>query len=198
MTFVLLAKAVLPHGFSIRLRLQMYTPAMLGVYRLKKHCRRRFAASARRDGLTTPLTHVHEFICRVSFDNGLTEHEYDHVFTSVYDGEPTLNPDEADDWKWIDLTVLQDNITAYPERYTPWFIQLLPSVLQVRGTRHLPELAATVETASYASLPEARPSVGTASSSSCTSCRYSLARMICSASDNSRITFSISFVAVND
>jgi isopentenyl-diphosphate Delta-isomerase len=36
-------------------------------------------------------------------NGGLTEHEYLHVFFGIYNGEPKLNPDEAVDWKWIEV-----------------------------------------------------------------------------------------------
>ena len=36
-------------------------------------------------GFTTPLEKIFEFTYHTNFDNGLTEHEYDHVFTGQYD-----------------------------------------------------------------------------------------------------------------
>jgi len=37
-------------------------------------------------GIVTPLTKAFDFIYKASFDNGLTEHEFDHVFTGTYQG----------------------------------------------------------------------------------------------------------------
>lgn len=70
------------------------------------------------------------FTYKVEFDNGLIENEYDHVFIGIDNGEPILNPDEADDWKWIELEKLQRNIKQNPDSYTYWFKKALPKVLE--------------------------------------------------------------------
>jgi isopentenyl-diphosphate delta-isomerase len=36
------------------------------------------------------------------------------------DRPPMLNPEEAEDWKWIDLVTLQTDIQENPEIYTYW------------------------------------------------------------------------------
>ncbi len=71
-------------------------------------------------GLACNLTPVHAFIYRTEFPNGLTEHEYDHVFIGTTDEIPTLDPEEAEDWKWIDVEELRRELAIYPERYTYW------------------------------------------------------------------------------
>ena len=38
-------------------------------------------------GFTVPLKKAFDFVYKVSFENGLTEHEYDHVFIGYYDGD---------------------------------------------------------------------------------------------------------------
>ena len=72
-------------------------------------------------GFTTELEDTISFIYKAPFDNGLTEHEYDHILVGQYDGEPNLNPEEANDYKWISLEVLQEDMERHPERYTEWF-----------------------------------------------------------------------------
>ena len=80
-------------------------------------------------GLAVELTHIGHLIYRVEFPNGLTEHEYDHIFVGESDTTPTLNPAEADDWKWVSPEVLRQDIADYPERYSYWFRIALPDVL---------------------------------------------------------------------
>ena len=46
-------------------------------------------------GIVTPLTKAFDFIYKASFDNGLTEHEFDHVFTGTYHGSIDPNPEEV-------------------------------------------------------------------------------------------------------
>lgn len=72
-------------------------------------------------GFDCPLTPSGSLTYRVAFDNGLTEHEFDHIFVGRFDGAPVLNPEEADAWKWIDATTLRADIAAHPDTYTHWF-----------------------------------------------------------------------------
>lgn len=60
------------------------------------------------------------FQYRVPFENGLTEHEFDHVFVGTYDGIVTPNPDEAAAYAWRTCEEFLQNIKDEPEAYTPW------------------------------------------------------------------------------
>jgi isopentenyl-diphosphate delta-isomerase len=72
-------------------------------------------------GFKTNLTNTFDFIYKAHFDNGLTEHEYDHVFFGTFDGVPAINPEEANDYKWVNPKVLIEDIRSAPENYTVWF-----------------------------------------------------------------------------
>jgi isopentenyl-diphosphate delta-isomerase len=72
-------------------------------------------------GFTTDLKKAFEFTYKTELENGITEHEYDHVFTGTWEGTPTPNPAEASDWKWISREELDEDIKSYPEQYTFWF-----------------------------------------------------------------------------
>lgn len=65
----------------------------------------------------------------VDVDSGLVEHELDHVLIGQFDGTPTLNPEEARAFEWIDPAGLATDIAARPDRYTPWFAQALEFAL---------------------------------------------------------------------
>ncbi len=43
-------------------------------------------------GFVTELSPAFNFTYKATFDNGLTEYEYDHVLTGVYDGDVNLMP----------------------------------------------------------------------------------------------------------
>lgn len=64
---------------------------------------------------------LYKFIYKAKLDNGLTEHEYDHVFTCTSDQHPKLNLDEAEDYKYIPMKDLFEDIDANPFHYTFWF-----------------------------------------------------------------------------
>lgn len=72
-------------------------------------------------GFVVPLKKSFDFIYKAHFDNGLTEHEFDHVFFGTFDGEPHLNPQEAHDFKWMKPVDLLEHIRSEPELYTVWF-----------------------------------------------------------------------------
>lgn len=72
-------------------------------------------------GLQVPLQEVFSFIYKAPFDNGLTEHEYDHVLIGYSDVQPQINPEEVASWKWLSLEAIKEDILQAPERYTAWF-----------------------------------------------------------------------------
>lgn len=72
-------------------------------------------------GFTTPLKETISFIYKAPFDNGLTEHEYDHILIGYFEGEPNLNPEEVAAWKWMSLDDLKEDMAKNPDIYTEWF-----------------------------------------------------------------------------
>lgn len=83
-------------------------------------------------GFQCPLSHRFSFIYRIDFHNGLSEHEYDHVFLGHYEGDPNPNPQEVAAWCWMAPAALQRAIAAEPARYTYWLRQSLERVLAER------------------------------------------------------------------
>ncbi|AFY74497.1 isopentenyl-diphosphate delta-isomerase [Synechococcus sp. PCC 7502] len=71
-------------------------------------------------GFTCELTEIFSFIYESPLDYGLIEHEYDHVLLGKFDGEPILNPLEAEAWQWIDMDTLKLALSINPELYTFW------------------------------------------------------------------------------
>jgi isopentenyl-diphosphate delta-isomerase len=84
-------------------------------------------------GFDCELKEIFTFIYKAKFENGLTEHEYDHVFIGKFDGNPNPDPNEADDYKWVSLEKLKKDIKNNPEKYTPWFRIILKKFLKLRG-----------------------------------------------------------------
>lgn len=72
-------------------------------------------------GFTTELKDTISFIYKAPFDNGLTEHEFDHILVGNFQGEPNLNPEEAEDYKWVSLEELKQDMEGNPQKYTEWF-----------------------------------------------------------------------------
>lgn len=71
-------------------------------------------------GFDCLLTEAFQFTYKAHFDNGLTEHEFDHVFTGKFDGEVIPNPEEVSDFKWVGMDELKKDIQDNPDTYTYW------------------------------------------------------------------------------
>jgi isopentenyl-diphosphate delta-isomerase len=72
-------------------------------------------------GITVPLQELFYFIYKASFDNGLTEHELDHVMVGYSDEDPKINTDEVKAFKWVPIDVLKKELIDNPDHYTVWF-----------------------------------------------------------------------------
>ena len=72
-------------------------------------------------GFTTDLKETISFIYKAPFDNGVTEHEFDHILVGTFEDQPIINPDEVAAWKWMSLEDIRNDIEQRPDHYTAWF-----------------------------------------------------------------------------
>lgn len=72
-------------------------------------------------GFNTNLKELFSFIYKAPFDNGLTEHELDHVMIGYYNDEPNINTDEVENWKWMAIDEVKTDMERHPDVYTVWF-----------------------------------------------------------------------------
>lgn len=72
-------------------------------------------------GFSADLKETASFIYKAPFDNGLTEHELDHILVGQFTGNPNINPQEVADWKWMPLEDVKADIAENPNLYTEWF-----------------------------------------------------------------------------
>lgn len=81
-------------------------------------------------GFTTDLKKAFHFTYKAPFDNGLTEYEYDHVFTGKYEG--AINPDkeEVSDYCYMTLDAIEQSLQSHPQKYTAWFHIAFPQLRQ--------------------------------------------------------------------
>lgn len=79
-------------------------------------------------GFETPVEKAFDFVYQAGFDNGLMEHEFDHVFTGQYDGEVIANPAEVMDICYRSITAIRDSIEKEPGLYTSWFRIAFPKI----------------------------------------------------------------------
>lgn len=72
-------------------------------------------------GFVCELEEKTSFIYKAPFDNGLTEHELDHIMVGFYNENPIINKDEVESFKWMSLEAIKNDIEQQPEIYTAWF-----------------------------------------------------------------------------
>lgn len=69
--------------------------------------------------------------------SGLTEQELDHVFVGRLDEAPRPDPAEIDEVRWVPGGALAADVAAHPQRYTPWFAELLGRLPELEAARPL-------------------------------------------------------------
>jgi len=72
-------------------------------------------------GFSADLKELFHFIYKAPFDNGLTEHELDHVMIGYSNENPVINPDEVESWKWMSIEAIKEDMLVNPKDYTVWF-----------------------------------------------------------------------------
>jgi len=88
-------------------------------------------------GFTTSLIKAFDFYYRSVFDNGLIEHEFDHVFVGHYDGELVVNPQEVMDYCFLSFEQIENQLDTRPDRYTEWFKIAFPRLLRWKQEQEL-------------------------------------------------------------
>jgi isopentenyl-diphosphate delta-isomerase len=69
------------------------------------------------------------FIYKTKFENGLTEHEYDHVYWGVSDDKPVPELTEVKSWKYLSMQELEKDVHQSPDQYTSWLKIALPQIM---------------------------------------------------------------------
>lgn len=71
-------------------------------------------------GMQCKTDFAFSFIYKADFENGLVEHEYDHVFFGITDTIPHPSKSEVKNWKYVNLYALKDEILKTPQKYSVW------------------------------------------------------------------------------
>jgi isopentenyl-diphosphate delta-isomerase len=72
-------------------------------------------------GFVCELEEKTSFIYKAPFDNGLTEHELDHIMVGYYNRLPEINREEVESFKFMTVEEVKVDIALKPEIYTEWF-----------------------------------------------------------------------------
>lgn len=93
---------------------------------LETACNRRLIEEL---GIKVNTQYLFQFTYRADMENGLIEHELDHVFTGVYEGNIPFNPEEVMAVKWIKPVDILKDIEKNPTNYTAWFKIVIQDLL---------------------------------------------------------------------
>ena len=79
-------------------------------------------------GITANLKEIFEFTYQTTFENGLTEFEYDHVFAGI--NEDVIVPDgnEVKDYCFKGMEEIRASLLTHPQKYTSWFLIAFPLI----------------------------------------------------------------------
>lgn len=69
------------------------------------------------------------FTYQAKLDNDLQEHEFDHVLLGTYEGDVNYNDEEVEDFLFIEIDKLLEDIEKDPDNFTIWFKIALPKVV---------------------------------------------------------------------
>ena len=81
-------------------------------------------------GFTTSVMKIFDFHYNAAFNNGLTEHEFDHVYIGTYSGTIHPNPSEVQDYCYKKMDEIAATIQSHPHKYTAWFCIAFPEVMK--------------------------------------------------------------------
>lgn len=79
-------------------------------------------------GFGIPVTKIFDFVYKAKMDNGLTEHEFDHVFVGEYEGAVNYDREEVMNFSYKSMTEINDSLRIHPEEYTAWFHLAFPKM----------------------------------------------------------------------
>jgi isopentenyl-diphosphate delta-isomerase len=81
-------------------------------------------------GMQANMQEVLHFLYEAKLDQGLSEHELDHVLVGYTNENPQINPEEVKAFKWIALEQLIQELEQNPDTFTIWFQILLRQHLE--------------------------------------------------------------------
>ena len=87
-------------------------------------------------GFDCPLEEIFSFTYHARFENGLTEHEFDHVFVGTYDGDVTPDRSEVQAHRYLPLDRIRALLQEEPAAFTHWFHLAFPKIAEFLEQAH--------------------------------------------------------------
>jgi isopentenyl-diphosphate Delta-isomerase len=80
-------------------------------------------------GFKCPVKYLFKFQYQSDYNKKYGENEVDNIFIGFYDGLLKPDKDEIEEWKFIRIDALLEDVKNHPAKYTPWFMKALPKVI---------------------------------------------------------------------
>ncbi|MBH2949538.1 isopentenyl-diphosphate Delta-isomerase [Serratia sp. FS14] len=88
-------------------------------------------------GFSTRLKRVSSFIYHAEVPGNLIEYEFDHIYVGSFDGALNVNPEEVENWLWIDIPQLVCRLKSQPEHFTVWFREIIKDINKLNIWREI-------------------------------------------------------------
>jgi len=72
-------------------------------------------------GIECSLEYKFDFLYKAELGNGLTEHEYDHVYYGYTNEKPVPDNNEVAAWSYLSMDELDNRLREQPAKFTVWF-----------------------------------------------------------------------------
>lgn len=79
-------------------------------------------------GFDTGVKEIFSFTYNAAVENGLTEHEYDHVFAGIYEGPVKINENEVAAFRYDEMKEIKLAMHNQPQIFTVWFKIVFPEI----------------------------------------------------------------------
>jgi isopentenyl-diphosphate delta-isomerase len=79
-------------------------------------------------GIHASIEFSFQFSYEAKLDQGLTEHELDHVYIGIYEGVINPNEQEVSDYLYMPIEDVKNRMEQSPEDFTVWFKIAFPRV----------------------------------------------------------------------
>ena len=79
-------------------------------------------------GFQCPIDETGSFIYHATFENGLTEHEFDHLFIGTFNGDIFPNEEEVCGYKWLSIHEIDELLESSASEFTVWFKIAYPKI----------------------------------------------------------------------
>ena len=79
-------------------------------------------------GFVVPLQSIFSFTYRADVENGLVEHEFDHVFAGIYESAIHFNSEEVAAVRYQSMQEIKAELARNPQHFTTWFRLAFPTI----------------------------------------------------------------------